>query len=149
MPEYEPSLLYFKKLARQKSSSLASMIVGGGNSSFSHLDEVMLKFLCVRGYKYTVSASYVHIYSESEHARERERWRRQRLQRPVVIVLCGVCARGGEGGGGFRALSRLITRGGYEDGEDQRQHNPRLLRQVGRLEPWYVTFQASAERNEQ
>ena len=76
------------------------MIVGGGGgSSFSHLDEVMLKFVCVRGYKCTVSASYVYIYSESEHARERERWRRQRLQRPIVVLLCGVCARAGGGQG--------------------------------------------------
>ena len=55
---------------------------------------------------------------------------------------------GGQGWREFMALSRLITRGGYEDGKDQLQHFPRLLGQVGRLEPWYVPFQASAEHNE-
>ena len=106
--------------------------MGGGYSFFNHLDEVLLKSVCVREYKYSVSASYVYIASESEHAREREKLRRQRLQRPVVMAVCGARAKGA---GEFRALSRLITRGGYEDGKDQRQHNPRLLGQVGRLEP--------------
>ena len=57
---------------------------------------------------------------------------------PLALCLGGRssvdCAKGG-GGVKFRALSRLISRGGYEDGKDQRQHNPRLLGQVGRREP--------------
>ena len=65
-----------------------------------------------------------------------------------LLVVCRLRA-WGEREREFRALSRLFTRGGYEDGKDQRQHFHRLLGQVGRLEPWYVTFQASAERNEQ
>ncbi len=62
-------------------------------------------------------------------------------------VVCKLRAWGGEWRE-FRTLSHSITRVGYEDGKDRRQYFPRCLGQVGRLELWYVPFQASAERNE-